>query len=120
MHNKSRIVTRSVLIILLMAILPISLIFIQESKMLGMNPLEMFLVGMGLFIFSVAIACWLIIDYGKDIQEKKTGKSEENHKPAYRNTTCTKDSNLTKITLALVILGLVAYIASRQKRDRKK
>jgi Ca2+/Na+ antiporter len=87
-----------------------------EGKMFGMNQSVMGVFGLVLFVFAMAIVCYLIVDYGKEIGEKKVGKPTDNQ---HESITPRKE-NLTEITMALVILGLIAYIASRHQKGRKK
>ena len=53
--------------------------------MLGMNQFEMGLVGIILFVISVAIAVYLIRDYGKESGEKKVGKPTDNQTVGQRD-----------------------------------
>ena len=70
-------------------------------------------VVLAIFCFAMGIFSLIIFASGKNKKDQQTKTTDE-------TITSKKEGSLTEITMALVILGLIAYIASRPKKGRKK
>jgi hypothetical protein len=84
--------------------------------------LELVIGGMALFIglsaFGIAI-CWLVKDpEGKRLQNlQSVSQYTEDYKSTDEKATHKKELGLTETILVLGLLGLIAYIVSRRKRE---